>query len=146
MQVLGAKDDFAQRMTIHSTHNHTQYSSFPNNIIHAQMVGHPDALKLAFSLCRPGGVLSSIGVYGDAECMPFRPVDLYNKNMTLRSGRCPARRLIHEAALVAQRFPVTDIVSHVVGLEEGPDMYEAFCGRRGCMKVLFQPWGSAAPR
>ncbi len=105
-----------------------------------QMVGHPDALTLALSLCRPGGVLSSIGVYGDAEGMPIRPVDLYNKNATIKSGRCPARRLIHEAALVAQRCAVAEIVSHVVGLDDGPAMYDAFCSRRGCtMKVLFQP-------
>lgn len=60
----------------------------------AQMVGSPLALQLAVRLCRAGGTVSSIGVYGEAETMPVRPVDLYNKNLTLRHGRCPARRLM----------------------------------------------------
>lgn len=90
-------------------------------------------------LCRAGGVVSSIGVYGDAEQMPLRPVELYNKNLTLHHGRCPAKRLMQEAAQVAQRFAVLDIVSHVAGLDEGPALYDAFCARRGCTnKVLFE--------
>lgn len=103
------------------------------------MVGDPKALQTGLKLCRAGGTVSSIGVYGGAETMPVRPVELYNKNITLRHGRCPARRLMEEAARVAQRFPVLDIVSHVGCLGEGPALYDAFCARRGCtMKVLFE--------
>jgi hypothetical protein len=38
----------------------------------------------------PTGVISSVGVH-TAPAFPFTPVEAYDKNVTLRCGRCPAR-------------------------------------------------------
>jgi len=50
-----------------------------------EAVGAPSALKLAFDLVRPAGVLSSVGVQV-APGFPFTPVEAYDKNATLRCG------------------------------------------------------------
>ncbi len=55
-----------------------------------ELVGLPAAQELAFRLVRPGGTLSVIGCH----CTPhfaFSPVQAYDKNLTYRTGRCPAR-------------------------------------------------------
>ncbi len=55
-----------------------------------EVVGAPPATELAMEILRPGGVLSSVGVHTD-ERFGFTAVDAYDKNLTFRSGRCPAR-------------------------------------------------------
>jgi threonine dehydrogenase-like Zn-dependent dehydrogenase len=53
-----------------------------------EAVGAPEALSLALELVRDGGALSSCGCHS-AAAVPLAA--LYNKNLTLKSGRCPAR-------------------------------------------------------
>ncbi|KXZ48611.1 hypothetical protein GPECTOR_26g514 [Gonium pectorale] len=55
-----------------------------------EAVGSNGALRLAYDLVRPMGTISSVGV-NTSSSFPFSPVDAYNKNVTFRSGRCPAR-------------------------------------------------------
>ncbi|KAG2433046.1 hypothetical protein HXX76_008773 [Chlamydomonas incerta] len=55
-----------------------------------EAVGSNSALRLGYDLVRPMGTISSVGVNTSAE-FPFSPVDAYNRNITFRSGRCPAR-------------------------------------------------------
>ena len=62
-----------------------------------ECVGSPSALSLAYALLRPFGTLSSVGVH-TAPDWPFPPGGAYDKNVTLRSGRCPARSLMPVAA------------------------------------------------
>lgn len=85
-----------------------------------ECVGSPGALALALVLARPGAVLASVGCHtgvrasaaaGWLPCppalptysppcastppadpsFPFTPAQAYDKNLTLRTGRCPAR-------------------------------------------------------
>jgi threonine dehydrogenase-like Zn-dependent dehydrogenase len=50
-------------------------------------------LRLAYDCLRPGGTLSSVGVH-TAPGFPFPPAAAYDRNITFRSGRCPARSII----------------------------------------------------
>jgi threonine dehydrogenase-like Zn-dependent dehydrogenase len=90
---------------------------------------------------RPGGVLSSVGVHTE-ERFAFSPGEAYDRNLTYRSGRCPARHLMDRLLpLVAGGLlPVEFIISHRLSLDEGPRAYEIFDTRRdGCTKVVLRP-------
>lgn len=52
-------------------------------------VGHADALRTAFDLLRPWGVLSSFGVH-NAD-VPWTGNEAYGKNLRVQMGRCPVR-------------------------------------------------------
>ncbi|MDP6538155.1 MAG: alcohol dehydrogenase family protein [Planctomycetota bacterium] len=117
-----------------------------------EAVGTPASMELAFSVLRPGGTLAAVGVH-TAEHLPFSPAAAYDRNLTLRTGRCPARSLMERALAIvsAGSAPIADIVSHRLPLEEGPRAYELFDRRlEGCTKVLFAPRptarGSGSPR
>jgi threonine dehydrogenase-like Zn-dependent dehydrogenase len=109
-----------------------------------EAVGSPAALRLAFELARPGATLASVGVHTETA-LAIAPGELYAKNLTLRSGRCPARRLM---PMLFERMPrlaaaVESIVSHHLSLERGPEGYERFARRDpGWTKVLLWPDGS----
>jgi threonine dehydrogenase-like Zn-dependent dehydrogenase len=106
-----------------------------------EAVGSPAATRLAVDLVRPGGVVSSVGVHTE-EHFAFSPGEAYDRNLTFRSGRCPARHLMDRLlALVAEGHPPIDaVLSHRLPLEEGPRAYALFDERRdGCIKVVLQP-------
>ncbi|KAG8984792.1 hypothetical protein FRB94_005613 [Tulasnella sp. JGI-2019a] len=67
--------------------------------IACEVVGNNSALQLAYDLIRPFGVISSVGVH-NAPQFPLSGDDLYNKNVSLTFGRCPARSLFDEACQV----------------------------------------------
>jgi threonine dehydrogenase-like Zn-dependent dehydrogenase len=109
-----------------------------------ELVGSSGALRLAFQLLRPGGVLSSIGVHTDAQ-WPFSPVDAYNKNLTLRCGRCPARHYMRQLLPLVQEqaWPFTDIITHRLPLSQGVQAYDMFDRKlSGCIKVVLDPWAA----
>ncbi|HEX6200953.1 MAG TPA: alcohol dehydrogenase catalytic domain-containing protein, partial [Thermoanaerobaculia bacterium] len=90
-----------------------------------EAVGTPEATRVAFDLARPGAVLASVGVHTEHH-LGVPPGELYDKNLTYRAGRCPARSLLPRAlALVRSgRYPFERIVSHRMPLAEGPRAYE----------------------
>lgn len=103
-----------------------------------EVVGSDQTLKLAIDLLRPGGTISSVGVH-TAQHFSFSPGDAYNKNLTYRSGRCPARyyaeKLLKEE--VVQRYAVEDIITHEFKLEQGARGYEVFDKKvDGCIKAV----------
>jgi threonine dehydrogenase-like Zn-dependent dehydrogenase len=106
-----------------------------------EAVGSSSSVQLAFDLVRPGGIVSSVGVCNDPT-FPFTPVQAYNKNLTYKSGRCPARHMMDELVPVVQskKFRVGEIFTHRMKLSEGVLAYEMFAARRqGCLKVVLQP-------
>ena len=78
-----------------------------------EVVGLTPALRLAFDLVRPWGVISSIGVHNDtvklAKCqhpshliltrlqIPWTAKEGYGKNLRFQQGRCPVRSIFPEA-------------------------------------------------
>jgi threonine dehydrogenase-like Zn-dependent dehydrogenase len=106
-----------------------------------EAVGSAAALDLAQQLVRPGGVVSIAGYHTDAV-YPFPIHAAYLKNLTLRIGRCSARVVMERLLprVLAERPPLTAIVSHVLPLADGPRGYELFRRRQeSAIKVLLKP-------
>ncbi len=106
-----------------------------------EAVGSSSAIRLAFDLVRPGGVVSSVGVCSDIH-LAFSPVEAYNKNLTYKIGRCPSRFLMDRLVPVVQKkkYDMASIFSHRMQLSEGRNGYEVFAGRKdNCLKVLLHP-------
>ncbi len=106
-----------------------------------EAVGAPSATRLAIDLVRPGGVVSIVGVH-TSEHFAFSPVEAYDKNLTIRIGRCPARRYVERLLdLVARRrYDLASILSHRLPLARGVEAYELFDRKLdGCTKVLLEP-------
>lgn len=105
-----------------------------------ELVGLPAAQRLAYELIRPGGVLAVIGCH----CTPgfaFSPVEAYDKNLTYRTGRCPARnymdRLIDDVMTLGPTLE--SFITHEFELAECQRAYELFSNReQGCLKAVFR--------
>jgi threonine dehydrogenase-like Zn-dependent dehydrogenase len=104
-----------------------------------ELVGIPSDQALSFQLVRPGGILSVVGCH----CTPhfaFGPVQAYDKNLTYRTGRCPAR---HYMNLLTQRvargeFDVESFVTHHFKVDDCSQAYDVFANRQdGCLKAVF---------
>ena len=103
-----------------------------------EVVGSDQSLKLAIDLLRPGGTISSVGVH-TAKNFSFSPGEAYDKNLTYKSGRCPARyyaeKLLREE--VPQRYAIEDIITHQFSLKEGAKAYEVFDKKLdNCIKAI----------
>lgn len=105
-----------------------------------EAVGSPEAARLAFQLVRPGGVISIAGVHHEAR-FEFSPGEAYDRNLTLRIGRCPARSLMPELLPMLERRPeLWSIVTHRRPLADGVAAYRMFDRREdGCIKVVLEP-------
>jgi len=107
-----------------------------------ECVGSSAAGRLALDLVRAGGTIAAVGVHTEPR-FAFAPGEAYDKNLTYRAGRCPARRYIEPLLARLAASPIglaATIVSHEIPLEEGREGYALFAGRRGaCTKVLLAP-------
>ena len=102
-----------------------------------EAVGSAAAGTLAFELVRAGGTVAVVGVHHEAS-IPFSPGAAYDRNLTFRIGRCPARSVMDELIPVARRHrtAIEALFTHRVGFEHGPAAYAMFDARReGCIKV-----------
>jgi len=104
-----------------------------------ELVGLPAAQRLAYQLVRPGGTLSVIGCH----CTPnfaFSPVEAYDKNLTYRTGRCPARHYMEKLAarVVSQSLDLERFITHEFPLSDCQRAYRVFSERQGgCLKAAF---------
>ncbi len=106
-----------------------------------EVVGSPQATRLALDLLRQGGTLSSVGVHSE-RVFSISPVEAYDKNLTLRMGRCPARALVEELipVLEQRKYDLTSIFSHRLPLADGARGYDLFDRKLdGCTKVVLVP-------
>ncbi len=105
-----------------------------------ELVGLPAAQELAYQVLRPGGVMSVIGCH----CTPqfsFSPVDAYDKNLTYRTGRCPARFYMDKLTdqVADGKFDLSRFVTHQFGISESTKAYDVFSNRKdGCIKAVFE--------
>jgi threonine dehydrogenase-like Zn-dependent dehydrogenase len=100
------------------------------------------ALHSCIEVARRGSTVSVVGVYGGMiDPMPMMTV--FDKQLTLRFGQANVRRWTDDIlALLMDGDPlkVDDIVTHRVGLEAAPAMYETFKTKAdGCVKVVMTP-------
>jgi threonine dehydrogenase-like Zn-dependent dehydrogenase len=106
-----------------------------------EAVGSPSAQRVAYELVRAGGTIATVGVH-TAPHFAFSPAEAYDKNLTYRVGRCPARRLIPELLEVARRraADLRSIISHRMPLGEAARAYTIFDQKlEGCTKVVLTP-------
>ncbi|OAX39893.1 hypothetical protein K503DRAFT_715624 [Rhizopogon vinicolor AM-OR11-026] len=111
-----------------------------------EVVGNTSALRLAYDLVRPFGCINSVGVHSD-HAVPYKGVELYNKNVSLDFGRCPVRAMFPMALeLLLKRQDVlgsvggeTSLVEKIVGFDDAAQIYDDF-DKGKCGKVLFDPW------
>jgi threonine dehydrogenase-like Zn-dependent dehydrogenase len=105
-----------------------------------EVVGSPEATRLAFELVRPGGIVSAVGVHTEPQ-LAFSPVEAYDKNLTYRAGRCPARAYIERLLplVMERKYDFASIVSHRMTLAEAPRGYHLFERKlEACTKVLLR--------
>lgn len=106
-----------------------------------ELVGSPEALRSAYRLVRPGGVISVVGVHNE-DHLAFSPAEAYDKNLTFRVGRCPARHMMEALLPLVRegRYDLASVISHRLPLERGADGYAMFDEKRdGCTKVVLLP-------
>jgi len=106
-----------------------------------EAVGSPAAGKLAYELVRPGGVISVAGVH-TANHFPFSPAQAYDKNLTYKVGRCPARKYMEKLLPLVQqkKYDLSSIISHRLPLSQGVHGYNIFASKKdGCTKVMLTP-------
>jgi threonine dehydrogenase-like Zn-dependent dehydrogenase len=106
-----------------------------------EVVGSPAAARLALDLVRPGGIIAVAGVHNE-EHFAFSPAEAYDKNLTYKVGRCPARYYMERLIPLVQKkkYDLTAIISHRMPLAEGVRGYKIFAEKlEGCTKVVVKP-------
>ncbi|KAI0087451.1 chaperonin 10-like protein [Irpex rosettiformis] len=111
-----------------------------------EVVGNNSALRLAYDIVQPFGVISTVGVH-QGPPLPFIGREMYDKNVSFDFGRCPVRAMLPMAArILLKRQDVfagvggkTSLIEKIVGFEEAVDTYRQF-DKGLCGKTLFDPW------
>ncbi len=101
--------------------------------------GH--ALRDAIMACRPGGIVSVIGVYGGLVDK-FPAGALMNKGLTLKSGQCHVHRYLEPLYEHIRNGDIDPsfVVTHRLGLDDAPNGYETFKHKQdNCVKVVLTP-------
>jgi threonine dehydrogenase-like Zn-dependent dehydrogenase len=100
----------------------------------------PFALEAAILACRPCGTVSLPGVFIDKVSVPMGNV--VGKALTIKTGQTHVQKYL---APLMKRIADGEIdpsflITHRIGLEEGPDMYKTFRDKQdGCIKVFIRP-------
>jgi threonine dehydrogenase-like Zn-dependent dehydrogenase len=101
----------------------------------------PHVLREMIYVCRPAGVISIPGVYGGlVDKIPFGA--LMNKGLTIRTGQTHVNRWTDDLLRRIEEGQIDPsfVITHTVGLEQGPEMYEIFRDKKdGCIKVVLKP-------
>jgi threonine dehydrogenase-like Zn-dependent dehydrogenase len=101
--------------------------------------GH--ALRDSILACRPGGIVSVIGVYGGL--MDKFPTGAFmNKGLQLRTGQAHVQKYLKPLYEHIKNGDIdpTFVVTHRLGLEHASDGYETFKHKQDeCVKVVLKP-------
>ncbi|MBO6526446.1 NAD(P)-dependent alcohol dehydrogenase [Erythrobacter sp.] len=108
-----------------------------------EALGTQQTFEGALRVLRPGGTLSSLGVYSDDLTIPLEPLAAGLGDHTIRTTLCPGgkermRRLMDVVA--SGRVDAGPLVTHRYPLESIEDAYELFSHQRdGVLKVAIRP-------
>jgi threonine dehydrogenase-like Zn-dependent dehydrogenase len=108
-----------------------------------EALGTQKTFENALRSIRPGGTLSSLGVYSGDLTMPLDAIGAGLADQSILTTLCPGgkermRRLMSVAR--AKRFPFRDLVTHTYSLDRIGEAYDLFGHQRdGVMKVAIRP-------
>jgi threonine dehydrogenase-like Zn-dependent dehydrogenase len=108
-----------------------------------EALGQQSTFENALRSLRPGGTLSSLGVYSGHLTMPLDAIAAGLGDHTILTTLCPGgkermRRLM--SIVKARRFPFRDLLTHSFALSEIGAAYDLFGHQRdGVMKVAIRP-------
>jgi threonine dehydrogenase-like Zn-dependent dehydrogenase len=127
---------------LEATHNHGALHAYDRVKQAARAEsdrGH--ALRDAILACRPGGIVSVIGVYGGL-LDKFPTGAFMNKGLTMKTGQCHVHRYkerLYEHIRKGDIDP-SFVVTHRLPLDVAPDAYETFKHKEDeCVKVVLKP-------
>ena len=112
-----------------------------------EALGRQNTFEAALRSLRPGGTLSSLGVYSGKLVAPYEAVYAGLGDQRIVTTLCPGgkermRRLL--SMVQNARVDLTPLVTHHFTLEELPDAFELFSRQAdGVMKVAIHPAGVA---
>lgn len=105
------------------------------------MTDRVNALRQCIMLCRKGGTVSIIGVYGGVvDKIPMGAA--FNKSLTFRMGQTHMMKYMAplldkiEQGLIDPSF----VITHKAPLEDASEMYKRFAKRGKCVKTVLDPW------
>lgn len=109
-----------------------------------EALGTQETFESCLQCLRPGGVLSSLGVYSGKLAVPYKAFGAGLADYQIVTTLCPGgkdrmRRLM---ALVRHgRLDLTPLITHRFSLDRIADAYELFASRRdGVIKVAITQW------
>lgn len=108
-----------------------------------EALGLQATFEQALKILKPGGTLSSLGVYSDDLTIPMAHFAAGLGDHTIRTALCPGgkermRRLMN--VLQSQRLDLSGLVTHEYKLENIVDAYDLFANQRdGVLKVAIKP-------
>jgi 2-desacetyl-2-hydroxyethyl bacteriochlorophyllide A dehydrogenase len=113
-----------------------------------EALGRQETFEAALRAVRPGGVLSSLGVYSGKLVAPYEAIFAGLADQRIVTTLCPGgkermRRLMNMVA--TGRMDLTPLVTHRFALDDLHDAYDLFSHQRdGVMKVAIYPHGVPA--
>jgi threonine dehydrogenase-like Zn-dependent dehydrogenase len=108
-----------------------------------EALGQQATFENALRSIRPGGTLSSLGVYSGKLVAPHEPLYAGLGDQTIVTSLCPGgkermRRLM--AMIASRRVDLTPLITHQFALDNILDAYDVFAHQReGVMKVALHP-------
>lgn len=108
-----------------------------------EALGKQETFEGCLRSVRPGGTVSSLGVYSGHLSLPLDAFAAGLGDHTIRTTLCPGgkermRRLM--SIVRAKRFPFADLVTHSYPLSQIGEAYELFANQRdGVLKVAIRP-------
>jgi threonine dehydrogenase-like Zn-dependent dehydrogenase len=108
-----------------------------------EALGQQATFESALRCLRPGGTLSSLGVYSGHLTMPLDAIAAGLADQSILTTLCPGgkermRRLM--SVVRARRFPFRELVTHTFPLDRIVDAYDLFGHQRdGVLKVAIRP-------
>ena len=115
-----------------------------------EALGRQETFEAALRSVRPGGVMSSLGVYSGKLTAPYEAVYAGLGDQRIVTTLCPGgkERMRRLMAMVAHgRIDLTPLVTHAFTLEQLPDAYDLFSRQAdGVLKVGIYPAGVPSAR
>ena len=108
-----------------------------------EALGQQATFENALRCLRPGGTLSSLGVYSGHLIMPLDAIGAGLADQSILTTLCPGgrermRRLM--SVVRAKRAPFRDLITHSLPLDRIAEAYDLFGHQRdGVMKVAIRP-------